>query len=1187
MKHLTMLNTRSWSLVGAGLLALIAGIIMALAIAPAAAAGAPWTIYLEAEAGSIVAPMVAIDDEAASACGYVSSLAGENGTTTMSFTLTEPRRVYLWGRTRAPHHGANSLYVSVDGGAETRWDFPVEPNWIWNRVRDALTGMTPGYDLGAGTHSVRVRAREANSPLDVLAVSEDWITTPGYVAPCGPTSTPTETKTPTKSPTPTYSPTTGPTPTITNTPAGTHTPTATATATDAPGMIYVEAEAGSLAAPMSAHSDTNASACSYVSSPLGGAGFTTLTFTLSEAGNYWFWGRTRAEHSGANSLYISVDNSPEFRWDFSVTPNWTWAAIKDALTGAQRFFPLGAGAHTIRIRTREGNSPLDVIAIGLDRYATPNYVAPCGPTSTPTVTNTPIPTNSPTVGPTSTWTDTPISTYTPTATATATDVPGMVYVEGEVGSLTAPMASHSDTKASACANVSSPLGGSGFTTLTFTLSEAGNYWFWGRTRAEHSGANPFFVSVDNSPEFRWDFSVTPNWTWAAVKDALTGFQRFFSLGAGAHTIRIRTREGNSPLDVIAIGLDRYAMPNYVAPCGPTSTPTNTPTPTNSPTTGPTATETDTPVNTYTPTDTPPATDTPTPTSTPTLGPGTTYVEAESGFIDAPMTTASDSQASACGYVYSTSGYAGSTTLTFTAGQAGTYYLWGRTRADHSGMNSFFVSVDGGQETRWDFAVTPGWSWNPVKDAYTGARKTYALSAGAHDIRFRSREGGSSLDIVAITDQLSLIPDYIAGCGTSTTTSTPTASGTPTSTPTVTHTATIGPTPTSTDTPNLTITPTPTPFGIVRVEAEEAETLVEPMIIGNDLGASRCMYVYTPDGGPIAGHFVTPFSVPMVGAYQIWGRVRTPDAGSNALYVSIDGEPEYQWIPPVHTDWTWTQVTNLEAGGGVSQYLLTEGVHYVWVRTREAGSQLDALEFVYQGPGGGHIPSYVAPCGPATSTPTPTSTYTITPTPTTVPYTETLVLQKGMNGYEAVIDTTLDYDYPTNNLGTSSSLYLEGFARAQALIRYDLSALPASARVVSATLGVYVIPDARPERRQPLTSTVYALTRSWSEMEANWMQASNGNAWGVPGAYDPGTDYAPWPSDEIWFYESTPQSEFTERWFTYTVMSLVQGWIDHPATNEGFVIKARWPHAITYPLRSSDYWHHAYRPRLQIIYYPGD
>lgn len=774
-----------------------------------------------------------------------------------------------------------------------------------------------------------------------------------------------------------------------------------------------------------------------------------------------------------------------------------------------------------------------------------------------------------------------------------------IYLEAEAGVVQAPMVVSDDMAASACQYVVSPLGENGTTTLSFTTIEAQRVYLWARTRAPHQGSNSFYISLDQEPERRWDVPVQSSWTWNPVKDVNTGMIIGYNLGAGAHTIRVRTREGGTPLDVLAVSTSATIAPAYVGACGPTHTPTITSTPSETPL----PTDTSTAAPTPTPSPIPLQTHTPTATPTHVSTQNVIYVEAEGGSLVPPMLALADSNASLCGYVTSSQGNVGSTTLSFVVPEAGTYWLWGRTRAAHDGANSFFVSVDNGSEFRWDLPITSLWTWGMIKDAATGTPRALSLNAGSHIIRFRSREANSQLDVVAISSDRLAIPTYVGPCGP---TATPSVTHTPTLTPLPTHTSTSGPsstptstsmvtptstptatsTPTSTQTPYSTVTATPTPYGVVRVEPEDATTLNAPMTVGTDAAASQCMYVYTPKDGPIGGHFVTGFFVPMAGVYHIWARVRAPDVGSNAFYVSIDGEAEYTWVPPVTTNWMWTRVTNNNLGGTLSSYFLPVGIHYVWVRTLEAGTQLDVLEFVYQGPGRSYTPSYVAPCEPATSTPTPTPTYTITPTPTDVPYTQTVLLQKGVDGYNGVMDTIIDIDYPTTNFSRSSSLYLEGFDKVQVLIRYDLSALPSSARVVSATLGVYVVPDSRLERRQPFVSTIYALKRPWVESQATWMQAANGNPWGVPGAYDADTDYAAWPYDEIWFYAGVPQPLFTARWFTYTVTSLVQNWIDNPGTNYGFIIKSHWPHEIWYQLMSSDYWTPALRPRLHIMYYPG-
>jgi len=994
------------------------------------------------------------------------------------------------------------------------------------------------------------------------------------------------------------------------------------TAGAAAPILYLEAEGGVVQSPMAAVSDEGASACAYVASPSGNVGTTTLTFTVTEAGNYWFWGRVRSFHEGDNSFFVSVNNGPEWRWDFPVNPLWSWQSVKDAALGSAKFVSLPAGAHTIRFRAREMNSSLDAVAVSSDRLASPSYVGPCGPTATPTITSAPsetfTPTATNTAGPSPTPTETSVvlPTATRTATATVSQTDGLVYVEAEGGVVQSPMAAVSEEGASACAYVASPSGNVGTTTLTFTVTEAGNYWFWGRVRSFHEGDNSFFVSVNNGPEWRWDFPVNPLWSWQSVKDAALGSAKFVSLPAGAHTIRFRTREMNSSLDAVAIGNNRLANPTYVQPCGPTPTPTQTlppaatatptatntvgpsPTPTETQTAGPSATATATPTETSvviaTATSTPSATrtasSTPSRTHTPTTSPNLVFLEAEAGALVAPMVVISDPNASSCQFVASSSGSVGSVTVTFVAPEPATYYLWGRTRADYHGMNSLFVSVDGGTETRWDFPLSVNWTWQQVKDVYTGRRMAYFMAAGPHQITFRTRSANSPLDVVAVTLDAAATPSYVAGCGTATPTPTPTHTGsptntrTPTQTPTVTATATIGPSPTPTST--ALVAPSPTPWGVIHIEPEDSQILEAPMVVADDNGASRCTYVYTPKGRDAAGYFVMPIEVSMAGNYHIWVRARAPDSGSNAMFVSIDAEPEFQWIIPVTPNWSWVRVTNADAGGVIPRYSLSVGVHWIWMRTLESGTQIDAVEFVFLGPGQTYTPGLVSLCGTATPTPTRTPTFTVTPTPTNVPYTQTIVLQKGVNNYAGVSDTSIYFNSPDLNQGASSSLYLEGRDLTQMLIRYDLSALPSSARVVSATLGVYVIPDPSFTRRQPFTSTVYAALKPWTEMGATWMQAAPGLPWAVPGAYDPGGDYQPWPNDEIWFYYGTPQAEYTERWFTYTVTSLVQSWIENPASNHGFIVKGHWPHTIFYQIRSSDYWAPDFRPRLRIQYYPN-
>ena len=204
-----------------------------------------WVTHLEAEQGSLVAPMTIGDHPEASECDYVYTPKGYGANGRVSFTVTVPQagQYVIWARAWGPDTASNSFFVSVDGAPEIQWDLP-QAGWTWVKVSNALTGQPLVLTWGAGTHTIVFRTREDGSRLDAIEVAENdpacqWLN----VIPCLPqatetppaTSTPTETPPATATPTPTDTATATPTPTDTATPPPTATdtpvPTETATAT--------------------------------------------------------------------------------------------------------------------------------------------------------------------------------------------------------------------------------------------------------------------------------------------------------------------------------------------------------------------------------------------------------------------------------------------------------------------------------------------------------------------------------------------------------------------------------------------------------------------------------------------------------------------------------------------------------------------------------------------------------------------------------------------------------------------------------------------------------------------------------------------------------------------------------------------------------------------------------------------
>jgi len=228
----------------------------------------------------------------------------------------------------------------------------------------------------------------------------------------------------------------------------------------------------------------------------------------------------------------------------------------------------------------------------------------------------------------------------------------------------------------------------------------------------------------------------------------------------------------------------------------------------------------------------------------------------------------------------------------------------------------------------------------------------------------------------------------------------------------------GPSPTPTDTtqptPSATPTHTATPVCIItHVEAEEG-VIEAPMIIGSDIDASDCDYVYTPAGLGPNGSVTFEFEITMDDQYVVWARSWGPDEDSNSFYFSFDGGAEVQWDIPLG-GWTWEKVNDTLTGLPIVLDL-TIGTHSVIFRTREEGSRLDTIEI------GQNYPDCewlnVIPClPPDTATPTitntPTETPIVTETPTDTPTATSTGTRPPTDTPTATsTDTPLPTDTPT-------------------------------------------------------------------------------------------------------------------------------------------------------------------------------
>lgn len=184
----------------------------------------------------------------------------------------------------------------------------------------------------------------------------------------------------------------------------------------------------------------------------------------------------------------------------------------------------------------------------------------------------------------------------------------------------------------------------------------------------------------------------------------------------------------------------------------------------------------------------------------------------------------------------------------------------------------------------------------------------------------------------------------------------------------------------------------------------------------------------------------------------------------------------------------------------------------------------------------------------------------------------LDLQEGNQGYTGASDTWLDAWIPTTNYGSASTLSLRTDGVAKGLLRFDLTGiLPKNVEILAANLKLYA--DAG---GPAMTVNLHPLLRPWSEAAATYNLAATGQAWAQPGG-KPGQDWASAPGSTL----TLPPAAGV---VTANVLSMVNAWVQDPASNYGLVLL---PVSASYnsarSLRSGEHVSNSTRPLLEIIY----
>ena len=159
--------------------------------------------------------------------------------------------------------------------------------------------------------------------------------------------------------------------------------------------------------------------------------------------------------------------------------------------------------------------------------------------------------------------------------------------------------------------------------------------------------------------------------------------------------------------------------------------------------------------------------------------------------------------------------------------------------------------------------------------------------------------------------------------------------------------------------------------------------------------------------------------------------------------------------------------------------------------------------------------------------------------------------------------------PNENTNDRDYFIVDGDIVATGLVRFDLSSIPGTATVASATLMLYVDGD------EGMAENVYQMLEAWDEASATSNQRATGMAWLAAGAAPPSRGATAIST----FTPATPNVTVNATLMT----AVVQSWVMAPATNFGVAIATTNSDGARFAARERSVA--AQRPQLRIVYTP--
>jgi len=520
------------------------------------------TIFIEAESGIRVSPMILGTNTNASGGQYVYTRSAEVGTVTFPFTTTQAGDYVVWCRILSSNNNSDSFYFSYDGEVEDTYVTITPPNtwsgaWQWSQLNGVNEGYPRILTLNRGAHQLVFRGRETSTFLDALYITNDRDFTPPA------------------------------------TPAPNRPPTLNAISNQA---INEDAGPGTVGLSGITSGATNENQTLTVTAvsnnPLLIPNPVVNYTNLSTTGVLTFAPTTNA--SGSAIITVSVNDGQTtsnlfFRY-FVITVN----PVNDAPTLdplADLTLNAGAGLQVVSLSgisqgaTNENQSLL-VSAVSSNPGLIPNpAVAYTNGNATGRLTFTPAAGMSGTAAITVTVNDGQSQNATVSRTFAVTvgsSAANPLFLEAESGTLAGPMITASNAAASSGRYVYSQSADAGTVTFRLDIPQTGDYVIWCRVLSTDAARDSFYVALDGGAEQIYRTvpeTYSSQWQWSRVTDGNNAEVRIFNLARGAHTLRFRAREAFTLLDTLFATADLSFVPppNFV-PQRLTISPVTTPSP---------------------------------------------------------------------------------------------------------------------------------------------------------------------------------------------------------------------------------------------------------------------------------------------------------------------------------------------------------------------------------------------------------------------------------------------------------------------------------------------------------------------------------------------------------------------------------------------------------------------------------